>query len=179
MEADVPVITQQPQAQTVNAGSTVSFSVTATANHPLTYQWRTNDVPITGATNSIITLTNVQSANIGFYSVAVSNAVTGVVSTGALLNLTGAPDPTTNGLVAYYPFNGNVKDASGNGYDGTNFNVTMGTNRFGVASAAGQFNGTSSYVILPSALVNLMSGTTPMSISSMGGNIASRCQHRK
>ena len=166
VEADVPIITQQPQAQTVDAGSTVTFSVTASANHPLTYQWRTNDVPLAGATNSILTLTNVQSANIGFYSVAVSNSVTGVVSIGALLSLTGAADPTLNGLVAYYPFNGDVKDASGNGYDGTNFNVTMETNRFGVASAAGQFNGTSSYVILPSALVNLMSGTNPMSISA-------------
>ncbi len=166
LEADVPVITQQPQAQTVDAGSTVSFSVTATANHPLTYQWRTNDVPLPGATNAVLTLSNVQSANIGFYSVAVSNSVTGVVSAGALLNLTGAADPTANGLVAYYPFNGNVQDASGNGYDGTNYNVSMGTDRFGVGSAAGQFNGSSSHVILPSALVNLMSGTNPMSIST-------------
>jgi len=83
-----------------------------------------------------------------------------------LLNLTGAADPTMNGLVAYYPFNGNVNDASGNGYDGTNFSVLKGTNRFGVASAAGQFDGTSSHVTLPTALVNLMSGTNPMSISA-------------
>ena len=27
----------------------------------------------------------------------------------------------TNGLVAYYPFNGNAKDSSGNGNNGTDF----------------------------------------------------------
>ena len=166
LEADVPVITQQPQAQTVAAGTTVSLGVTATANHPLTYQWRTNDVPLAGATNSVLMLTNVQSANVGFYSVAISNSVAAVISTGALLNLIGSADPTTIGLLAYYPFNGDVKDASGNGYDGTNHNVSIGSDRFGVGSAAGQFNGTSSYVTLPVTLVNVLSGTNPMTISA-------------
>jgi hypothetical protein len=72
----------------------------------------------------------------------------------------------TNGLVAYYPFNGNANDASGNGYNATNFSVVLGPDRFGNASGAGQFNGSSSYILLPSALVNRMSGTGPMAVSS-------------
>ena len=72
----------------------------------------------------------------------------------------------TNGLVAYYPLNGNANDASGNGYNATSFNVAWGTNRFGFVSSSGQFDGISSFAMLPSTLVNLMSGTNPMSIST-------------
>jgi len=52
----------------------------------------------------------------------------------------------TNGLVAYYPFNGNANDASGNGNNGVAYNVAYGQNRFGVAGAAAAFNGSSSFV---------------------------------
>ena len=45
------------------------------------------------------------------------------------------------GLVAYYPFNGDAKDASGNGHDGNAYNVTPTTDRFGVPNGALQFNG--------------------------------------
>ncbi len=34
-------------------------------------------------------------------------------------------------LVAYYPFNGNANDESGNGNDGTNNGATLSTDRFG------------------------------------------------
>jgi hypothetical protein len=47
----------------------------------------------------------------------------------------------TNGLIAYYPFNGSVNDASGNGNDGTNYGATLTTDRFGNTNAAFFFNG--------------------------------------
>ena len=53
----------------------------------------------------------------------------------------------TNGLVAYYPFNGNANDASGNGNNGifvpatSMTNVpTLTSNHFGVANSAYSFN---------------------------------------
>jgi len=52
----------------------------------------------------------------------------------------------TNDLVVYLPLHGNASDASGNGNNGTNFNVTYRPNRFGVAGAAAEFNGTSSLI---------------------------------
>lgn len=55
----------------------------------------------------------------------------------------------TNGLVAYYPFNGNANDASGNGFNGTVFGATLTTNRFGNPNAAYYFNGTSAYITVP------------------------------
>jgi hypothetical protein len=44
------------------------------------------------------------------------------------------------GLVAYYPFNGNAKDESGNGHDGGIVGATLCTNRFGVADSAFTFS---------------------------------------
>lgn len=52
----------------------------------------------------------------------------------------------TNGLVAWYPFNGNANDASGNGNNGTVYGATLTTDRFGIANKAYYFNGTSNYI---------------------------------
>ena len=46
-----------------------------------------------------------------------------------------------NGLVAYYPFNDNANDESGNGNDGTVFEATLTTDRFGNVDRAYSFDG--------------------------------------
>ncbi|MFM8471349.1 MAG: LamG-like jellyroll fold domain-containing protein [Limisphaerales bacterium] len=46
-----------------------------------------------------------------------------------------------DGLVAYYPFNGNANDASGNGNNGTVFEAALSADRFGLASRAYAFDG--------------------------------------
>jgi hypothetical protein len=51
-----------------------------------------------------------------------------------------AQDPLTNGLVAYYPFNGNANDESGNGRHGVVQGATLGADRFGRPSNAYHFN---------------------------------------
>ncbi|MCX6294109.1 MAG: fibronectin type III domain-containing protein [Sphingobacteriales bacterium] len=68
------------------------------------------------------------------------------------------------GLVAYYPFNGNANDESGNGNNGTvNGGVSLSTDRFGASNKAYFFNGTSGYIDIPS-LNNL--NYTPISYSA-------------
>src|ERR1019366_3185308 len=56
----------------------------------------------------------------------------------------------TNGLVAYYPFNGNANDASGNGNNGTVYGAILTTDRFGNSNSAYSFDGASSYIEVPS-----------------------------
>jgi len=46
-----------------------------------------------------------------------------------------------NGLVAYYPFNGNAEDAGGNGNTGTVYGAQLAANRFGQANGAYAFDG--------------------------------------
>jgi Laminin G domain. len=52
----------------------------------------------------------------------------------------------TDGLVAYYPFNGNANDESGNGNNGTVNGATLTTDRFGNANNAYSFNGVNNEV---------------------------------
>jgi hypothetical protein len=54
----------------------------------------------------------------------------------------------TNGLVAYFPFNGNVNDASGHGNNGTVYGATLTADRFGNPNAAYLFGGTA-YITVP------------------------------
>jgi len=47
----------------------------------------------------------------------------------------------TQGLVAYYPFNGNANDETGNGNNGTVFGAALTVDRFGNSSSAYNFDG--------------------------------------
>jgi len=60
-----------------------------------------------------------------------------------------AQDPFTNGLVAYYPFNGNANDASGHANNGTVNGAALATDRFGNANSAYSFDGISSLIAVP------------------------------
>jgi hypothetical protein len=56
-----------------------------------------------------------------------------------------------SGLVAYYPFNGNANDESGNGNNGTVIGAVLTSDRFGNDSSAYEFDGTSTYITIPSS----------------------------
>jgi DNA/RNA endonuclease G (NUC1) len=86
-----PIIEQGPQAQTLAAGGTATFSVTASGNAPLTYQWYFEGQPISGATTSTLTLENVALEQMGSYRVTVTNSVSSATSESVLLVVTGVP----------------------------------------------------------------------------------------
>ncbi len=52
----------------------------------------------------------------------------------------------SNGLVGWWPFNGNAYDESGNGNNGTINGATLTSNRFGNANSAFSFDGLTSYI---------------------------------
>jgi len=54
----------------------------------------------------------------------------------------------TNGLVGYWPFNGNANDASGNGNNGTVNGASLSSDRSGITGNAYSFNGTSSSILV-------------------------------
>ncbi len=89
--ATAPAITTQPLAQTAAVGDSVTFSVTAGGSGPFTYQWTKNGVPISGATNTTLTLNNIQFGDLASYVVVVGNVVSSVASAGATLNGSTAP----------------------------------------------------------------------------------------
>ena len=89
-----PNITGPPVSQIVAAGANVSFTVTSTGTAPLSYSWKFNGGPLAGATTSTLTITNVQAANQGDYTVVVSNAVGIATSPAAHLTVQQAPTGT-------------------------------------------------------------------------------------
>ena len=69
-----PWIRQQPASVATNSGATVTFTNSAFGTTNLSYQWFENGTnAISWATNTSLTLTNVQTTNAGGYSVIVSN----------------------------------------------------------------------------------------------------------
>jgi DNA/RNA endonuclease G (NUC1) len=90
-----PAITSHPTSQTTVVGGSATFSVTATGDAPLSYQWVHDDVDIPGATATSLTLGNVQAANVGEYYVVVTNNVGSTTSNPAALIVTGLPPVIT------------------------------------------------------------------------------------
>ena len=85
----LPAITQQPQGQAVAAGTSVSFSVTATGSG-LSYQWLFNGLSIDGATTNVYSIGGVRTNDAGLYSVKVVNAAGTTTSGDAMLQVTAA-----------------------------------------------------------------------------------------
>ncbi len=168
-----PNIIGQPTNETAAAGGTVTFTVNATgietANPttagdasiivPLSYQWLKNGTVLTDATNSTLTITNVQRSDVANYSVVVTNLAGSVTSSVAALTVTGLSTafigevPGTNGSfvlnfaglpdtdyrlevatnlsppVTWLPIATNMTDSEGL-WQFTDFQTTNGTVRF-------------------------------------------------
>ncbi len=87
-----PTIIAQPQDLTVLPGETATFTVEAGGSEPLSYQWYYNtNVLLTNATDSILTLNNVQPGDAGSYSVFVSNLAGSTNSSYAILSVNTNP----------------------------------------------------------------------------------------
>jgi len=83
-----PVLTLQPTNQTAIAGSNTTFSVAVGSGPiPNIYQWQFNGTNIIGATNAVLTLTNVQTTNQGNYVALVNNGYGTVTSSNAYLTV--------------------------------------------------------------------------------------------
>ena len=74
--AVAPTITAIPQNSCAQVGTTVQLSGGASGNPIPQYQWWLGVTPIPGATNSILTLPNVQLTNAGLYTMTASNSST-------------------------------------------------------------------------------------------------------
>lgn len=55
----------------------------------------------------------------------------------------------SNGLIAFYPFNGNTNDESGNAYHAQNYGSTPVTDRFSKSANACELDANGSYLVLP------------------------------
>ena len=140
-------ILHQPQSRTVAVGDSVTFSVDATALQPISYEWHNNGAQMVGETSSSLTLNNVTLGHGGQYHVQLTSG--GQTTNSAVATLTVVSQSLQSGLVAWYPFNGNANDASGNGNNGTTIGPTLTTDRFGNPNSAYQFAGYGQRIEVP------------------------------
>lgn len=89
-----PAITSGPTSVTCVTNTTVAFSVTTTGTTPLTYFWKTNNVNLVdnaqyfGSATSTLWASNVVLTQSGLtFSVGITNACGGIISTGAVLTV--------------------------------------------------------------------------------------------
>ncbi len=76
-----------------------------------------------------------------------------------------ATTSTSFGQIGWWPFNANANDESGNGNHGTVMGATLTTDRFGIDNSAYLFDGTASYITIPTS-TSLESPTTHLSMSA-------------
>lgn len=106
--------------------TTPNYSVSATG----TYTLKVTDPAGCSATSMVLVVSNTSGPSMTVTAVAGSSL-------------------PTSGLAAYWPFNGNAQDYSGNANHGTVSSATPATDRFGNLNKAYAFNGTSSRIDVP------------------------------
>jgi hypothetical protein len=136
------VVQQSPTQMSIFAGSSPVLQASAVGAAPIYYQWSLNSTPIAGATNSNLTLTNLQSS--GTYSCLLTNFV-GNTSISPI-SVTELADPTApypqqvlaDGPAAYF----RLDEAGGTtaydyvgGNNGIYTNVTLGVPGYNSAAA--------------------------------------------
>ena len=141
-------IVEEPQDVSTIAGANATFNVQVIGDLPLAYLWfkdslpLANSVNISGVQSDVLSLSNLAPNDAGGYSVVVTNHSGSVTSAVARLTIRSL----TDGLVAYYPFSGDARDATGHGNDGTVFGAQLAADREGHTDGAYSFNGASNYI---------------------------------
>lgn len=88
-----PIINTQPANQTVTAGQTATFSVSALGYIGMTYQWRRNGTNISGATSSSYQLVATNADNGATFSVVLTDSSGTITSNSATLTVTAPTGP--------------------------------------------------------------------------------------
>jgi|GEM_PF-2476746 len=161
--------------KTITCTSPTAVLTGSSSTSGVSYSWTPGGSTPTNSTTTV--------SSVGTYTLKVT-AVNGCVaiSTVSVISNTIIPDVNivssmtpTLGLTAYWPFNGNAQDYSGNANHGTVSNATLSTDRFGNANKAYSFNGTSSRIDVPhSSTVDMANGqdfTLAFWMKSNAGNV--------
>lgn len=93
-----PAVATPPASVIATLGQRAEFSVVASGTPAPTYQWLRNGAPAAGATAATLTIPNVTAADLGTYTVRLTNVVGSVTSAGAVLAV-----PSAMAVAARFP----------------------------------------------------------------------------
>src|SRR5688572_26054329 len=120
--AIAPTITTHPASQNLQYNGSFNLNVQAAGTTPLTFQWRKDGTPISGANSSTYFASNVTPAQSGVYTVVVTNGAGSVTSNGATITVGAAAAP----VITQQP--ASLEVATGLG---ANFSVSVNANGTG------------------------------------------------
>lgn len=121
----------------------VNFTDLSTGS-PTTWKW---DFENDGVFDSYIQFPSYTYTNSGSYSVKLvieNNTLTDTLIKYNYINV--SPPSTGTDLIAFYPFNGNADDESGNGNNGAVMGATLTNDRYGNENSAYSFDGINDYI---------------------------------
>jgi hypothetical protein len=148
-----PALTITPDNQNVtNAAGSTTFNITSnvswTATSDQTWCTITNTIGIGNATLTV----NYEANTTNSQRIA-NLVITGLGLSAKAATVTQQSAIPTQGLVAYYPFNGNANDESGNGNNGTVNGATLTIDRKGNTNKAFEFNGASNNILALNGII--------------------------
>jgi len=170
-------VTSQPQNSAINAASKAVIDVSVTSDTVVTYNWQFNNgagfvdvsdgTSYTGSKTSQLTIVSMSTATQGDYRCVISTSRCAVTSQTATISLASVGVPSyvpTNGLIGWWPFNGNANDESGNGHNGLASNgVQPSVDRHGVNGSSYLFDGQDDKIRID---VPVPIGSAPRTVSS-------------
>jgi uncharacterized delta-60 repeat protein len=139
---DAPVVVDQPVGGTFFVGNSVQLYSRAVGTPTMTYQWFKSSTPlsnepnISGADGPVLTLTNLQKADSGNYSVTVTNAINSDTSANAVVSVLLEPGGYFSGFPISAGSNGTLRTvlptAAGGAFIGGSFTGAgaTGSNNF-------------------------------------------------
>ena len=154
-----PTINTQPASQSVDNGQAVTLAVVASGTATLTYQWRKNGTPISGATSSTYAFTAALIDTGASYTVVVTNGQGSVTSSAAVVTVSAVTFVQqitwldwANDLMMYVP-------------DAPIYSVTLALHR----SAEAYFRTTRAYRIGPAVVATTSAGTSEYAVTIPAG----------
>jgi hypothetical protein len=155
-----PVLSITPvNRDATNAAGTTTFAITSNVSWTATSDQTWCTIANTsGVGNGTLTI-NYEANTTNLQRIA-NLAITGLGLSAKTVTLTQQSALPTEGLVAWYPFNGNANDESGNGNNCTVHNVDLTADRKSNQSKAYSFNGSNAYIIANNNNVGNFSGNT-------------------
>ena len=172
--AVAPAISTQPLSQTVIAGKTAAFAVTATGTSPMTYQWSKNGAAISGATSSSYTTPAETIAdNNAKFTVTVSNSAGNATSNAATLTVTASTLLLNSSSTSLSFGNVNVSSSGSQTVTLTNAgNSTITISNVTIAGAGFNATGVSSGLMLnPGQTATLNATFSPSASGNVTGSV--------
>lgn len=140
----------QPRKIDLNAVSQLTCTVADSNVGTLSYVWGANQGSISGTGSSVKWTAPDTAGNYMIYC-SVTDSLGNNVRDSIGIEVRDFSQVQTGQLVAYYAFNGNAIDGSGNNNNGVVHSATLVSDRNGNPGSAYSFNGTTSYIDIPNS----------------------------